>query len=119
MGVCRYNLTWEGIPNRANTSLTSYYVNAIDALYPICPDCLFLVEGGGQYKWCGVNWGNGFITNQTLIKYYGVRRIFVLPICIMQDPFEALWEAELLRHILEMLSRPMLLETHAGARDGV
>lgn len=65
-----YNLTWEGIPDRENTSLTSYYVNAIDALYPICPDCLFLVEGGGQYKWCGVNWGNGFITNQTLLTYY-------------------------------------------------
>jgi len=65
-----YNLTWEGIPNQANTSLTSYYINAIDVLYPICPDCLFLVEGGGQYKWCGVNWGNGFITNQTLLSIY-------------------------------------------------
>lgn len=65
-----YNLTWEGIPNQANSSLTSYYLNAIDVLYPICPDCLFLVEGGGQYRWCGVNWGNGFITNQTLLSIY-------------------------------------------------
>jgi hypothetical protein len=69
---CSYNLTWEGIPNQANSSLTSYYLNAIDVLYPICPDCLFLVEGGGQYRWCGVNWGNGFITNQTLLSIYKV-----------------------------------------------
>lgn len=50
MCACSFNLTWEGT-GATNSSLTSYYVNAIDALYPICPDCLFLVEGGGQYKW--------------------------------------------------------------------
>ena len=26
-------------------SLTNIYVAAMDALWPICPDCLFLVEG--------------------------------------------------------------------------
>lgn len=62
-----FNLTWEGT-GAVNSSLTSYYVNAIDVLFPLCPDCLFLVEGGGQYHWCGINWGNGFMTNQDTIK---------------------------------------------------
>ena len=47
---CSFGLTWEG-NGTANTSLTSYYVNTIDALYEICPGCLFLVEGTGQYHW--------------------------------------------------------------------
>lgn len=31
--------------------LASYYVEAMDALYQICPGCLFLVEGTGQSKY--------------------------------------------------------------------
>ena len=52
--ACRYSLTWEDqgkVP-----SLGSYYLNTIDALYAVCPGCLFLIEGGGQSTYCGVNW---------------------------------------------------------------
>ena len=46
--ICRYGLTWE--QQGKIDSLGSYYLNTIDALYPICPGCLFLIEGGGQVR---------------------------------------------------------------------
>jgi hypothetical protein len=52
--LCRYSLTWE--QQGKVPSLGSYYLNTIDALYEICPGCLFLIEGGGQSTYCGVNW---------------------------------------------------------------
>jgi hypothetical protein len=31
-------------------TLTKFYTEVFDALYPICKDCLFLVEGAGQVR---------------------------------------------------------------------
>lgn len=31
-------------------TLTKFYTQIFDALYPICKDCLFLVEGSGQVR---------------------------------------------------------------------
>jgi hypothetical protein len=31
-------------------TLTKFYTQVFDALYPICKDCLFLVEGAGQVR---------------------------------------------------------------------
>ena len=31
-------------------TLTNFYTRIFDALYPICNDCLFLVEGSGQVR---------------------------------------------------------------------
>ncbi|EIE23036.1 hypothetical protein COCSUDRAFT_63419 [Coccomyxa subellipsoidea C-169] len=52
-----YTLTWEG--NNGYPSMSMLYMHAMDALWPICPDCLFLVEGTGQTG-IGATWGNGF-----------------------------------------------------------
>jgi hypothetical protein len=46
------------------------YLRAIDRLYPICTDCLYIIEGTGQSA-AKANWGDGFITNQTTIKEFG------------------------------------------------
>jgi len=51
---CSYSLTWE--QQGKVPSLGSYYLNTIDALYEVCPGCLYLIEGGGQATYCGVNW---------------------------------------------------------------
>ena len=37
-------------------SLSAYYLALMDALAPICPDCLFLVEGTGAGN-IAANWG--------------------------------------------------------------
>ena len=37
-------------------SLSAYYLALMDALNPICPDCLFLVEGTGGGN-LAANWG--------------------------------------------------------------
>ncbi|EIE25050.1 glycoside hydrolase [Coccomyxa subellipsoidea C-169] len=48
------------------------YLQAMDALYPISPTTLFLIEGSGQ-SWQGaMNWGDGFITDQNLINQRGM-----------------------------------------------
>ncbi|CAL8465540.1 g5076 [Coccomyxa elongata] len=53
-----YTLTWEG-KGLSYPPMSQIYLKAMDALYPICPDCLFLVEGSGQAG-IGATWGNGF-----------------------------------------------------------
>ena len=45
-------------------SLNALYSAAMDALYPVCKECVFLIEGGGQSSVGGVHWGNGFITDE-------------------------------------------------------
>ncbi|CAL8461992.1 g1523 [Coccomyxa elongata] len=50
----------------------SLYLQAMDALYPISPTTLFLIEGSGQ-SWQGaMNWGDGFITDPNLISQRGM-----------------------------------------------
>ncbi|KAK9795953.1 hypothetical protein WJX73_004029 [Symbiochloris irregularis] len=63
-----FGINWEAQPLLGYPGLKDLYLHTIDALYPICPSCIFLVEGTGQDKICGNNWGNGFATNQTLVK---------------------------------------------------
>ncbi|KAK9833284.1 hypothetical protein WJX81_003097 [Elliptochloris bilobata] len=60
-----YGLTWEG--SKGIDSLTDIYITVMDALWPICPDCLFLIEGGGQVKLLA-NWGNGFATDPAVLS---------------------------------------------------
>ena len=53
-----FKMTWDG-----GAPLGDYYLAAIDRLHPLCPECLFLVEGSGQASIPGVHWGNGFVTD--------------------------------------------------------
>ena len=57
-----YNLTWAGAADpgaairgsrlspAARTPLGDFYLAALDRLAPLCRECLFLVEGGGQAR---------------------------------------------------------------------
>ncbi|CAL5227268.1 g10199 [Coccomyxa viridis] len=56
-------LTW--------TSMSTYYLNAMDAIYKVSPTTLFFVEGGGQlgFSMC---WGDGFVTDPGVIAQYGL-----------------------------------------------
>ena len=63
-----YNIRWEAA--NGNPGLTDMYLQALDRLYAVCSDCLFIIEGTGQSA-AKANWGDGFITNQTTIKEFG------------------------------------------------
>ena len=42
----------------------------MDAIAPLCPSCLFFVEGTGQSN-ARANWGDGFITDEDFIRENG------------------------------------------------
>ena len=44
----------------------------MDALHALSPSTLFLIEGCGQTKYPGINWGDGFVSEQGLISQYGL-----------------------------------------------
>ena len=48
------------------------YLQAMDAIYSVSPNTLFLVEGCGQTSFPGINWGDGFVTDKSLISQYGL-----------------------------------------------
>ncbi|CAL5222764.1 g5176 [Coccomyxa viridis] len=53
------------------TSMYTYYLNAMDAIYKVSPTTLFFVEGCGQlgFSMC---WGDGFVTDPGVIAQYGL-----------------------------------------------
>ncbi|KAI8474575.1 MAG: hypothetical protein J3K34DRAFT_407464 [Monoraphidium minutum] len=57
-------------PNDAgDAGMTELYLGVMDALWEMTPDVpIFFIEGGGQGAYKGINWGNGFITDEPLIK---------------------------------------------------
>jgi aryl-phospho-beta-D-glucosidase BglC (GH1 family) len=60
-----YDCTWASCQGWG--TLTKFYTQVFDALYPICKDCLFLVEGAGQAAgWS--NYGDGFTTDPAVIQ---------------------------------------------------
>ena len=61
------------VPAASRPSLNALYAAALDALFPICRECVFLVEGGGQSSVPGVHWGNGFITDGEVAARRGLQ----------------------------------------------
>lgn len=54
--------------NDDRKGMTELYLGTMDALESMTPGHpVFFVEGGGQGNLLGLNWGNGFATNRTLI----------------------------------------------------
>ena len=47
--------------------LSCYYLGLMDAIYPICPDCLFIGEGTGATG-LAANWG-GSVTSRSICCY--------------------------------------------------
>ena len=48
------------------------YLAAMDAIHAVSPTTTFLVEGCGQTAFPGMNWGDGFVTDPSLISQYGL-----------------------------------------------
>ncbi|CAL8465539.1 g5075 [Coccomyxa elongata] len=64
-----HKFSWEG--NQFIGALADYYIALMDALWPICPDCLFLGEGTGAAS-IGANYGDGYVIDKQAIQYSGV-----------------------------------------------
>lgn len=75
----------------ARPSLDSLYVAALDALFPMCPECIFLVEGGGQASVAGVHWGNGFVSDASFATKMGIQT----PIAFFEKALESPWLKQL------------------------
>ncbi|EIE25045.1 hypothetical protein COCSUDRAFT_46570 [Coccomyxa subellipsoidea C-169] len=60
-------LRWQG----TTPDMSSLYLAAMEAIYPISPTTLFFIEGGGQlpYAMC---WGDGFVTDPAIIAANGL-----------------------------------------------
>ncbi|KAK9807625.1 hypothetical protein WJX72_004592 [[Myrmecia] bisecta] len=58
-----YDATWSS-GGALPSSLSDYYLAAMDAISAVCPDCLFLIQGAGQYRSAPqANWGDGYAQN--------------------------------------------------------
>ncbi|BDA48323.1 hypothetical protein COCOBI_11-5840 [Coccomyxa sp. Obi] len=65
-----FGLTWEAQADKP--ALGSYYLDLGDKLNAICPSCILLLEGTGQSKFLGVDWGTGFATDINVIETVGI-----------------------------------------------
>ncbi|EIE23035.1 glycoside hydrolase [Coccomyxa subellipsoidea C-169] len=63
-----HKMTWQGSGNIGG--LADYYIALMDALWPICPDCLFLGEGTGAAM-VGANYGDGYVIDQSVVRNSG------------------------------------------------
>lgn len=55
----------------SSMQVTKPYLQAMDSIYAVSPTTVMLVEGTGQQSFPGINWGDGFVTQQDLLsKYY-------------------------------------------------
>ena len=59
---------WE--PSAGKPGLSDLYLKTMDRIAPLCPSCLFFVEGTGQSN-ARANWGDGFITDEDFIRENG------------------------------------------------
>ena len=61
------------LPFRAGGStsmcLSCYYLGLMDAIYPICPDCLFIGEGTGATS-LAANWGGSVPSRSSCCYFY-------------------------------------------------
>lgn len=64
-----YGIRWEQSGDKP--ALKDLYLSAMDAIYAVNPDVLFLIEGTGQGG-IDANWGDGFATDPQLIQQYGL-----------------------------------------------
>lgn len=58
----------------SDLQLGPLYIAVMDAVHaiPNATATLFFVEGTGQLGLPGINWGDGFVTDQTIISQYGL-----------------------------------------------
>lgn len=65
---------WQGWQvKNGKAGFTDLYLGAMDAIWSMTPDApIFVVEGAGQGAYAGLNWGNGFVTDNDIIKEFGI-----------------------------------------------
>jgi hypothetical protein len=66
--------------------MTVLYTELMDALYPVCPDCLFLIEGSGQSN-ARINWGDGFIADEAYIDEWNISNPNVFLTELLDKPY--------------------------------
>lgn len=64
-----YGIRWEA--SGGKPGLENLYLSVMDALYKEDPKFLFFIEGAGQGG-INANWGDGFVTDEKLIKKSGL-----------------------------------------------
>lgn len=64
-----YGIRWESSGDKLG--LENLYLSVMDALYQVDPKFLFFIEGTGQGG-INANWGDGFVTDEKLIKKFGL-----------------------------------------------
>lgn len=57
------------------------------AIHQVSPATLFLIQGMGQADYPGAGWGNGFVTNSSLIKQYRLSDANVFSQALTDMPF--------------------------------
>jgi aryl-phospho-beta-D-glucosidase BglC (GH1 family) len=62
-------ISWN--PKNGKPGATELYLAAIDALYKMDSSTLFMIEGTGQAGY-NLNWGDGFVTDKSIIKSTGI-----------------------------------------------
>eukprot|EP00891_Asterochloris_glomerata_P000143 jgi/Astpho2/143/fgenesh1_pg.00004_%23_47_t len=71
-----YNGLWDSSSDLPDP-VSSYYLSAMDAMYPMCNSCLFLVQGTGQVgSPIFANYGDGFATDSGLPSGYSTPILF-------------------------------------------
>lgn len=62
-----YGASWTA-SGQLQYNVGTYYLDAMDALYAVCPGCLFQIQGSGQYAApTYTNYGDGYCTNSSLL----------------------------------------------------
>ena len=61
------------VSSPSRPSLDLLFTSALDELFPICKECVFLIEGGGHSSVGGVHWGNGFISDEGFASRMGLQ----------------------------------------------
>lgn len=62
-----YGATWTDAGTLPE-NIATFYTDAMDALYPLCPGCLFQIQGCGQITApIYANYGDGYCTDATLL----------------------------------------------------
>lgn len=74
MTCCRLELhAFSRVSNVCKSSLTLFNDCLADVVLPL-PNAasVFMIEGLGQQSYGGLNWGDGLITQQSVIQQYGL-----------------------------------------------
>lgn len=67
--------------------LSPLYLAAMDAIHAVSPTTVMLVEGTGQQGYPGINWGDGFVTDRSLISRYGLSDANVFFSALQSKPY--------------------------------